>query len=638
MTSVVLPANSAPQLCEHGCEHGSCNKGVCICEHPWVGHSCSFSLEEDVPEQMELLQTSQFSPSLMDLAEEILRERALQRESRQSHLMELDASVRMERAVTSALSHADELEGHEFRDALPREGHVSMLHALTETRCGVQGCAHGACNASGLCECDDGWSGAGCDAAACKDNCMSRGMCLKGSCLCHPAYVGESCEMLRCTDDCNGRGYCLSGSCHCNDGFGGATCAEFLQTRTAQLRGVKNNRVVNSSAAGVCSGHGVDIGDGSCSCHKGWGGADCSLQQVCADPTCSGHGVCESGVCRCTVPFTGHNCASLMTSATAEVPKSTESRCPSGCSGHGTCLAGMCLCHTNFEGPACETMLQLPSQVNHSIRTFQKIPAVAVPVTASWIQSAPHVEQTISAPSRPSVMLVQEAVEDVKPLQAGDKPAPVSPGHHEKPQESTRRPGAVASFLSAVARGGKRAKDKHAPSSDGQSEKQAALPSLWSTDQLLHASESGNAVSSPPKTKKADLQHTGFSDTSVVAKPSDSVEALSGAIAGAEDPVVDFSLAKRAVPQRGLVSLFASATREASHHGAGMDAARPSEFETSDRFPSSPSLEIPVKVEKSARGSSHMSTGLARRLGDMPHRDAAQDSGKSSIFSLLGLS
>ena len=101
--------------------------------------------------------------------EEILRERALQRESRQSHLMELDASVRMERAVTSALSHADELEGHEFRDALPREGHVSMLHALTETRCGVQGCAHGACNASGLCECDDGWSGAGCDAAACKD-------------------------------------------------------------------------------------------------------------------------------------------------------------------------------------------------------------------------------------------------------------------------------------------------------------------------------------------------------------------------------------------------------------------------------------------------------------------------------------
>ena len=70
VTSVVLPANSAPQLCEHGCEHGSCSKGVCICEHPWVGHSCSFSLEEDVPEQMELLQTSKFSPSLMDLAED----------------------------------------------------------------------------------------------------------------------------------------------------------------------------------------------------------------------------------------------------------------------------------------------------------------------------------------------------------------------------------------------------------------------------------------------------------------------------------------------------------------------------------------------------------------------------------------
>ena len=54
---------------------------------------------------------------------------------------------------------------------------------------------------------------------------------------------------------------------------------------------------------------------------------------------CSGHGVCEHGVCKCAPGFTYYDCSLRV--------------CPSDCSNNGFCYNATCHCHPGWRGADC---------------------------------------------------------------------------------------------------------------------------------------------------------------------------------------------------------------------------------------------------------------------------------------------
>ena len=142
------------------------------------------------------------------------------------------------------------------------------------------------------------------------------------------AGEGARCESATCADDCSGHGLCVAaGTCSCDDGWRGAKCAEPI------------------CIAG-CSGHGACTSPGVCSCSPGWHGESCA-QRLCplggaqGGEVCSRHGKCEASGCVCDEGWQGHACG--------------EPACPSQCSSRGSCLSpGVCTCAAGWSGRACE--------------------------------------------------------------------------------------------------------------------------------------------------------------------------------------------------------------------------------------------------------------------------------------------
>ncbi|NXL99673.1 NAGPA acetylglucosaminidase, partial [Tyrannus savana] len=67
----------------------------------------------------------------------------------------------------------------------------------------------------------------------------------------------------------------------------------------------------------------------------------CVHEPGCDPPDCSGHGLCQAGLCRCAGPFwTGPACDSLDCG-------------PANCSLHGLCTASGCLCDAGWTGSNC---------------------------------------------------------------------------------------------------------------------------------------------------------------------------------------------------------------------------------------------------------------------------------------------
>ncbi|XP_027745426.1 N-acetylglucosamine-1-phosphodiester alpha-N-acetylglucosaminidase [Empidonax traillii] len=67
----------------------------------------------------------------------------------------------------------------------------------------------------------------------------------------------------------------------------------------------------------------------------------CVHEPGCDPPDCSGHGLCQAGLCRCSGPFwTGPACDSLDCG-------------PANCSLHGLCTASGCLCDAGWTGSNC---------------------------------------------------------------------------------------------------------------------------------------------------------------------------------------------------------------------------------------------------------------------------------------------
>jgi len=93
---------------------------------------------------------------------------------------------------------------------------------------------------------------------------------------------------------------------------------------------------------------------GSCVCHDGWGGADCTLSTTDCPSFCFGHGDCLGGKCSCDLGYTGELCNEV------------AQACPQNCSGHGTCQGGHCYCKGLWRGDACdEEVFHCPASLNN---------------------------------------------------------------------------------------------------------------------------------------------------------------------------------------------------------------------------------------------------------------------------------
>jgi hypothetical protein len=181
--------------------------------------------------------------------------------------------------------------------------HCEIVECADPT-CGGHGECHQNANASdakggslaGTCDCDAGFSGAGCENLACE-------------------LGGPAGEQQECTSDEHGS--CVEGKCECRDGWGGSAC----------------DRKVCPKVQGVeCNNHGICLGDGTCECATerdemenllgGWAGGGCQLSYCgvgdgLSGKGCSGHGVCSSEAtsttgalpqCKCDDGWDGNHC------------------------------------------------------------------------------------------------------------------------------------------------------------------------------------------------------------------------------------------------------------------------------------------------------------------------------------------
>lgn len=160
---------------------------------------------------------------------------------------------------------------------------------------------HGACDATGQCQCDDGYYDSRqreqCSLTC--ENCPAEfGTCqnIGGTlqCVCNPGYFGPECSTTCGSVNekpCSGHGTCAYDAtetlqCTCDIHYTGDDCSQRCPG--------------DLSYPTACSGHGKCAGTDSgavCTCSGVWEGVDCSCS---ASYTCSGHGVCnDDATCAC---------------------------------------------------------------------------------------------------------------------------------------------------------------------------------------------------------------------------------------------------------------------------------------------------------------------------------------------------
>ena len=67
-------------------------------------------------------------------------------------------------------------------------------------------------------------------------DCGPHGLCHDGRCFCSNNRAGSRCELMTCADNCNARGVCNSqtGVCECDDGWSGPTCGQSVCSATPE--------------------------------------------------------------------------------------------------------------------------------------------------------------------------------------------------------------------------------------------------------------------------------------------------------------------------------------------------------------------------------------------------------------------
>ncbi|PFH31604.1 EGF family domain-containing protein [Besnoitia besnoiti] len=258
---------------------------------------------------------------------------------------------------------------------------------LAEGDCG----AHGTCNPkTNACECKAGFAGIKCSSAEdkCKGKVCTTGYCdpATGACVCDACHTGASCEkkVEECcvtNQDCSyPNGTCAGNhKCKCQQGWSSPNCS----TTVDKCKDVKcENGSVCQPETGVCmclAGFGDEFcetcgvsgcknggkcqANGTCSCPKGFGGADCDGACPAAGGNCENGGSCDvaAGKCVCLEGFTGERCeeaAGLYSCAEwckhprllAEAECSPPQDCPSVCCD----VMKQCAKHHKADAPQAE--------------------------------------------------------------------------------------------------------------------------------------------------------------------------------------------------------------------------------------------------------------------------------------------
>ncbi|XP_029927132.1 protein delta homolog 2 [Myripristis murdjan] len=223
-----------------------------------------------------------------------------------------------------------------------------------DTNCSCN--ANSRCDETGVCRCDPGWDGPGCE------RCVPMPGCLHGSChqpwqcSCQPGWAGRFCD--KDIHVCSREKPCQNGATCVLDGGGeySCLCPEGFHGRNCQLKaGPCHRRRSPCKNGGLCEDNGGFASELTCHCLAGFTGPRCETDlDDCSMKPCANGATCIDGVnrfsCLCPDGFTGRFC-------TVNLDDCASGPCLNG----GRCLdrvgAFRCLCRPGFTGATCEVVL-----------------------------------------------------------------------------------------------------------------------------------------------------------------------------------------------------------------------------------------------------------------------------------------
>ncbi|XP_069063428.1 protein jagged-2 isoform X1 [Pleurodeles waltl] len=201
---------------------------------------------------------------------------------------------------------------------------------------------HYTCDHYGNKVCMDGWMGAECKQAICKQGCdLLHGGCQKpGDCKCHYGWQGQYCT------ECVPYPGCVHGSCHnpwqcnCETNWGGILCDKDLNYCGNHHPCLNGGTCMNS-----------EPGEYRCACPDGYSGKNCEIaEHACVSSPCANGGICHeinSGFeCHCPPGWSGPTCA-------VDLDECISNPCARG----GTCIDLVngfeCICPPQWIGATC---------------------------------------------------------------------------------------------------------------------------------------------------------------------------------------------------------------------------------------------------------------------------------------------